>query len=234
MKEIQRMSITDAVVENIKELIESQAYKVGEKLPTEAQLCEELKVSRTSVREAFRVLQALGYVENKMGKGAFVADYKKARSEKEPWYEVQNARFRDFMETRMAIETLSVRLAVERASEKQVRELKEIHESFVQANESRDMVKMIMLDELFHTKIIACAGNPLLININKQLLEKFRAYRGDSFTDKTVYKNAVEPHERILFCFETKNSSLAVEEMRKHLEITERDMGLIHSRKTVE
>ena len=36
MKEIQRMSITDAVVENIKELIESQAYKVGAKLPTEA------------------------------------------------------------------------------------------------------------------------------------------------------------------------------------------------------
>ena len=78
---------------------------------------------------------------------------------------------------------------------------------------------------------MACTGNPLLININKQLLEKFRIYRGDSFTDKTVYKNAVEPHERILFCFETKNAALAVEEMRKHLEITERDMGLIHSRK---
>ena len=59
MKEIQRISITDAVVENMKELIESGEYEAGQKLPTEAKLCEMLKVSRTSVREAFRVLQAL-------------------------------------------------------------------------------------------------------------------------------------------------------------------------------
>ena len=73
MKEIQRISITDAVVDNIKEMIEAEEYKVGEKLPAEAKLCEMFKVSRTSVREALRVLQALGYVENKPGKGAFVA-----------------------------------------------------------------------------------------------------------------------------------------------------------------
>ena len=52
----------------------------------------------------------------------------------------------------MAIETLSVRLAVERATDKQIRELREIHYSFVEATEKRDMLKMIMLDELFHTK----------------------------------------------------------------------------------
>lgn len=230
MKEIQRVSITDAVVENIKGLIESNVYAIGEKLPTEANFCEQLKVSRTSVREAFRVLQALGYVENKMGKGAFVADYRKAKSERDPWYDAENARFYDFMEVRMAIETLSVRLAVERVTYKQLQELKQIHESFVEANENRDFVKMIMLDELFHTKIISCTDNPLLININKQLLEKFRIYRGDSFMDKTVYKNAVEPHSRILFCFETKNASLAVEEMRRHLEITGKDMEVIHSK----
>ncbi len=231
MKEIQRMSITDAVVENIKELIESGTYEVGAKLPTEAKFCEELKVSRTSVREAFRVLQALGYVENRLGKGAFVADFHKTRTERGPWYDVKDVQFYDFMEVRMAIETLSVRLAVDRAQEQEIQELREIHASFVEANEKRDMVKMIMLDELFHTKIITYTKNPLLININKQLLERFRVYRGDSFTDKTVYKNAVEPHKRILFCFETKNASLAVEEMRKHLEITENDMRLIHSAK---
>ena len=228
MKEIQRVSITHAVVESIKEQIESNVYKVGEKLPTEASLCEQLKVSRTSVREAIRILQALGYVENKMGRGAFVADYSKAREEKDAWYDAKNAQFYDFMEVRMAIETLSVRLAVERATEKQIEELREIHKSFVEANENRDMAKMIMLDELYHTKIIAITDNPLLININKQLLKRFRAYRGDSFTDKNVYRNAVEPHERILRCFETGNEELAVEEMKKHLEITEKDMREIH------
>jgi len=229
MKEIQRMSITDAVVENIKEMIESEEYEIGEKLPTEASFCEQMKVSRTSIREALRVLQALGYVENRAGKGAFVADYKKAQSKKEAWYEVEGAHFSDYMEIRMAIETLSVRLAVERASKKQIEGLREVHESFVHANENRDLVKMIMLDELFHTKIIECTKNPLLIKFNKQVLEQFRIYRGDSFINKSVYKNAVEPHARILLCFETKNAVQAVEEMKKHLEITENDMMKIHS-----
>lgn len=229
MKAIQRMSITDSVVADIKEMIMSGEYKIGEKLPTEMKLCDQMGVSRTCVREAIRVLQAIGYVEIRPGKGAFVANYQKSTDNSSLWYDVEGVKFYDFMEVRMAIETLSVRLAVERATDKQIRELREIHTSFVEATEKRNMLKMIMLDELFHTKIITFTNNQLLININKQLLERFRIYRGDSFTNKMVYKNAVEPHERILLCFEMRNPSSAVEEMRKHLNITTQDMELIHN-----
>lgn len=229
MKAIQRMSITDSVVADIKEMIMSGEYKIGEKLPTEMKLCDQMGVSRTCVREAIRVLQAIGYVEIRPGKGAFVANYQKSTDNSSLWYDVEGVKFYDFMEVRMAIETLSVRLAVERATDKQIRELREIHTFFVEATEKRDMLKMIMLDELFHTKIITFTNNQLLININKQLLERFRIYRGDSFTNKMVYKNAVEPHERILLCFEMRNPSSAVEEMRKHLNITTQDMELIHN-----
>jgi len=90
---------------------------------------------------------------------------------------------------------------------------------------------MIMLDELFHTKITSYTNNQLLININKQLLNCFRIYRGDSFTNQEVYTNAIEPHTRILFCFQTRNASQAVQEMRKHLDITSRDMELIQKEK---
>lgn len=230
MKEIQRMSITDSVVANIKDLILSGEYKVNDKLPTEMSLCQELKVSRTCVREALRVLQALGFVEIRPGKGAFVADYeKKMEKSNGVFSNLDNARFHDFMEVRMAIETLSVRLAVERCTSKQLQSLKEIHQAFLEANASHDMIKLIMLDELFHKEIVACTSNPLLIDINKQVLDAFRIYRGDSFSNDTVYQNAVEPHSRILLCFETHNSSLAVEEMKKHLEITSKDMEMIHS-----
>ena len=175
MKEIQRISITDAVVDNIKEMIEAEEYKVGEKLPAEAKLCEMLKVSRTSVREALRVLQALGYVENKPGKGAFVAANHKEDSSL--WYDVENPQFTDFMDIRMAMETCAVRIAVKKASEKDIKNLEEIHQSFVEANENKDMVRMIMLDELFHTTIVGITKNQLLININRPLLEAFRVYR---------------------------------------------------------
>ena len=163
MKAIQRMSITDSVVADIKEMIMSGEYKIGEKLPTEMKLCDQMSVSRTCVREAIRVLQAIGYVEIRPGKGAFVANYQKSTDNSSLWYDVEGVKFYDFMEVRMAIETLSVRLAVERATDKQIRELREIHTSFVEATEKRDMLKMIMLDELFHTKIITFTNNQLLL-----------------------------------------------------------------------
>ncbi|MCI2056927.1 MAG: FadR family transcriptional regulator [Oscillibacter sp.] len=229
MKEIHRISITDATVDSIRDLIESGQYQIGEKLPTEASFCESLKVSRTSVREAIRVLQALGYVDLQPGKGAFVASHTPA-THTDNWYDVADAQFYDFMEVRMAIETLSVRLSVERASAKQVQELEQIHQSFLKAIEEKDLVQMIMLDELFHTKITSYTNNQLLVNINKQLLNCFRIYRGDSFTNQNVYANAVEPHARILFCYQTRNAAQAVKEMRNHLDITSRDMEKIHKR----
>ncbi|MCI8505685.1 MAG: FadR family transcriptional regulator [Lachnospiraceae bacterium] len=231
MREIQRISITDAVVENVKELIESGEYEPGQKLPTEAKLCEMLGVSRTSVREAFRVLQALGYVAIKAGKGAFVAEKKPSQGEKTLWYEADNAKFSDFMEVRYALEPLGVRLAVERASEKQIAELSEIHDSFVKANVGHDMAKLIMLDELFHTKIMSYTRNPLLVNINKQLLENFRVYRGESFMNSEIYGNAVIPHGRILQCFENHDPKQAVLEMQRHLDITNEDMLQLHKMK---
>lgn len=225
MKEIQRVSITDAVVSNLRDMIESEEYSIGEKMPTEAELCSTMKVSRTSVREALRALQAMGYVEIRPGRGAFVADF---RSKNSNWYDVEDAKFYDFMEVRQAIETLSVRLSVERVTDERLRELEQIHLEFKQANRNKSAGRLVTLDELFHTRIIEYTDNQLLININQQLLESFRRYRNDSFVNNLVYQNAEEPHERILNCFRTRDPAQAVIEMRRHLEITAKDMEIIH------
>lgn len=233
MKEIQKISVTDAVVESIREMIEEEKYAPGEKLPTESSFCESLKVSRTSVREALRVLQTLGIVEIRPGKGAFVASTRSRLSEKN-WYNVDSAKFYDFMEVRLAIESLSVRLSVQRATDEQIMELEEVHQAFVETTAHKDMARMIMLDELFHSKIVEFTNNQLLININSQLLDSFRVYRGCSFTNKEVYQNAVEPHARILQCFHDRDVSGAVAELVRHLEITTRDMELIHKNASAE
>jgi len=67
------------LAEKIARAIEDGVYQVGEFLPTEVQLCDEYKVSRTTVREAVRVLQELGVVSRKQGSGT-VVEARKARS----------------------------------------------------------------------------------------------------------------------------------------------------------
>ncbi|MCD2493479.1 FadR family transcriptional regulator [Lacrimispora sp. NSJ-141] len=232
MKEIQKISITDMAAESIKELITSGKYIPGQKLPTEASFCQMLGVSRTSIREALRVLQALGFVTIKPGKGTFVSKQELPLASGSNWYDTEDAKFSDFMEVRFAIEPLAVRLSVKRVTPKEVADLAEIHQSFLNANKTHDMAKLIMLDELFHTKIMSYTKNPLLININKQLLNCFRVYRGESFTSDQVYNNAVQPHGRILQCFYRKDPENAVLEMQRHLEITDSDMKRIHKKHT--
>lgn len=228
MKVIKRISITDAVVERIKDMICTGECIVGEKLPTESNLCEMFQVSRTSVREAIRVLQASGYVDIRPGKGAFVADY--TGSKKRSWSDSEEAKFSDFMEVRMAIETLSVKLSVERASEAQITELKEIQKKFAAAYESQDAVRMTILDERFHTKIVEFSGNQLLVNINLELLDSFRPYRNVSFSNEEQFRaNAVFAHESILSCFIQRNPEMATLAMKQHLDITTEDFNKICS-----
>lgn len=147
---------------------------------------------------------------------------------------MKDAQFYDFIEVRMAIETVAVCLAVERATTKQADEPEQIHQSFLKAIQEKDLIQMIMLDELFHTKIIIYSKSQLLINISKQLLNAFRAYRGNSFTEEQVYSNAVKLHSRILLCLQIRNFQQAVIEMRKHPKIASQDMELIHTRKKAE
>lgn len=59
----------------IRQLIESEALGPGDRVPTEAQVAERFGVGRTTIREAFRLLEQEGVVVSKQGTGRFVRDY---------------------------------------------------------------------------------------------------------------------------------------------------------------
>ena len=65
MKSIERMPVVEQVTARLKEYIQSDERQVGEKLPTERELCDDLNVGRSTLREAVRILQASGFVENR-------------------------------------------------------------------------------------------------------------------------------------------------------------------------
>lgn len=231
MKEIQRVSVTDSVIQSIKAMIASGEYAPNSKLPTENEMCQSMKVSRTCVREAIRVLQALGMVDIIPGKGAFVSA--NPNPDSEPWYNVPDTQFYDFIEVRIAIEPISTRLAIERATKRQINKLAKIHQSFITANKERNLAQTIMFDELFHTEIVNMTNNKLLININKQLVVANRKYRCESFTSNETYNNAVIPHSRILESFYEHNPERGANEMLYHLQITRNDMEHLMSVKPV-
>ncbi|NUP63400.1 MAG: FadR family transcriptional regulator, partial [Nonomuraea sp.] len=67
-----RISAMEAVLAHLRSAIENGEYAVGDKLPSEAELCRTLEVSRPVLREALRALQTMGLTVSKTGKGTFV------------------------------------------------------------------------------------------------------------------------------------------------------------------
>lgn len=224
MEQIKRISLTDTVVDTIKEQIIMGTFKAGEKFAPEAVLCKELDVSRPTLREAFKVLEAMGYVELKSGKGSFVADWKKKIENSKPLFVANRATFQEYIQVRQGIEPVAMRLAVEKLTDEQYEELEAIHSAFVKAVNKKDAAQLLLLDEAFHEEIMKLSGNKLLINISKGLVNLFRQFRAYTFSDSGVYSNALPYHTEILRQMKERNVEGSVNTLIRHLQTIESDM----------
>src|SRR5659263_89975 len=72
IKPIDGESVVQKVINRITYAINEGHFKVGDKIPSEFELMEELHVSRNSLREAMKILSALGIVEIKRGDGTYI------------------------------------------------------------------------------------------------------------------------------------------------------------------
>lgn len=219
MKAVERVPVVQQVVDNIREYIFTGTIAVGEKLPTEKDLCGELGVGRSTVREALRILQANGLVEIQPGRGAFVA----RNTEPDPgdvieWFVKNEVELKDCIEVRTAIEPLAIRLAILRCTDDDIAELEETHEKFKQAVQDNDAAAIARYDEQFHNQIVEGSKNKLLISINHKVSECVHNFRGKTFQLPQNARNAVEPHSDILHALRQRNVEAGELYMRRHIQ----------------
>ena len=74
LKPIKRSRLYESAVDQIRSLILADNYNPGDRLPSERELAEQLSVGRPSVREALRILGAMGLIEIRVGNGTYVRD----------------------------------------------------------------------------------------------------------------------------------------------------------------
>ncbi|MBV8814284.1 MAG: GntR family transcriptional regulator [Verrucomicrobia bacterium] len=162
----------------------------GELLPgarlTEAVLCGRLKVSRTPLREALKVLSHEGLVEILPNRGARVV-------------RLLLEDVRHLFEVIGALESLAGRLACERITDAEICEIRAIHYQMQASFIRRDLPEYFRLNQSIHRRIVAAAGNPVLTatheNLNARLL---RARYLASQTDQERWAAAMHEHELII------------------------------------
>jgi len=220
MKSVERVSQTDVVIEQLKEYFLSDAIKAGDKLPTDKQLCETLRVGRSTVREAIRVLQVMGFVKIIPGRGAFL-ERKSLDAATTPiikWISEHRLEIRDIVEIRLSLETLAARLAIERATAEDLKRIDQFRLEYEKALDNKDYGDLGRLDQDFHQAIVTATHNDLLITLNNIVMIAFSEYRAHSFQIKTHAANAIIPHREIMSAIKSKDIEVAQLQVRRHLQ----------------
>jgi len=220
--------MTDQAVQQIKSEILSGKYAIGDRLQTEKDLCEQMGIGRSTVREALRMLKALGFIEIKQGKGAFIIKVSEDSDEKiRDWFSKKKFELIDFIQVRMSLEPLAVRLVIERSDDEQIENMAKILEMFESATDSGNALDLALIDEAFHTAIAEASGNDLLMMLNQTIAESFREYRVRSFAVKKNIKNALEPHRSIMTAIRSRNPEAAAQAMLDHLKLSMIDINRV-------
>ena len=230
MKAIESRSRTEQVVDSIKDSIIKGEFKLGAKLPSEDSLCNSIGVSRSTIREAFRVLQTMGYVELKPGRGAFVSDTNpRDITSIYRWFKESAPTLEEFTEVRCVLETLAIKMAIERADDSEIEELKNINTAFHKAIKIGNTLKVSFLDESFHEHIFLMTKNSLLVNLNKLIATEFRKYRLMSFSIGKNRQSALLCHNNIMDSISKRDKAGGIKQMKNHMKQVIIDMENIVS-----
>ncbi|MEU4892264.1 FadR/GntR family transcriptional regulator [Streptomyces sp. NPDC044780] len=116
-----RQSLVDTVVEQLRAQLAEGEWKVGDRVPTEHTLAEQLQVGRNTVREAVRVLVHAGMLQSRQGEGTFVVS---TTDPAEVMRDVRRAGIRDVLELRIALEAEGARLAALRHTPADLRRMR--------------------------------------------------------------------------------------------------------------
>lgn len=193
-------SLVQTIVEAIEDRIISGELAPGVKL-TEQSMCELLDVSRSPLREAFRILENQGFLVNKARRGVFVQ--KLSRKEATDIYEV-----------RANLESLATFLAVRADDGRLAGILREIHEEMKKAVTANDHKRYMVCNSKFHETLISACGNALLIEMLQRFDKQTSRYRARILSNEGKTDESVRKHEALICSIEAGDAA-AAERIRK-------------------
>lgn len=164
---VKKVRISETVVDQIILLIDEGRLKIGDQLPGERELVNQLQVGRASVREALRILEAQGVIEVRPGKGTFIVGEATPEGDEgiAQWFRQHVTEEYDFLEVREALDRKAAVLASTRASATDLAAMKGYLDASQRCIDAGDLDGLVSLDKQFHLSIAAATGNNMLFHL---------------------------------------------------------------------
>jgi GntR family transcriptional repressor for pyruvate dehydrogenase complex len=212
--------LSDKAVGQIKALIEEGRLKPGDKLPAERELIKLLSVSRTSLREALRVLEVLGLIDVRTGIGAFVKQTGAGAlpAEWNALLKKTQQEMIDLLEVREALEARAVELAAQKASAEELEICALTLAKMKQSANTNDVAAAIQSDIEFHQLISKMSQNNFLIELSDSISHVLLDARHAFFRRPNRIFVSWQQHCRVVEALEKRDSQAAAEAMLLHLQ----------------
>ncbi|GAA3894046.1 FadR/GntR family transcriptional regulator [Streptomyces lannensis] len=222
-KAVSSSRVSQLIVDQIRMLLKEERLQPGDRLPSERELCTQFGVSRVTVREALRSLEASGLVEIRLGArgGAFVTAPSSRRVGEglADLLSLSPLTATEVTEARLVFELGIVPLIVERAAEEDLDALRALCDEHAEAVKQGTYDMEMSAD--FHTRVAACTHNgaiemlvqsfhgPLLMSLREaQSIEPQMGHRGS------------KEHRKFVEAIAARDAEAATEIMRTHLQRT--------------
>lgn len=219
-------SSVDYVVNSIKDLLLTKKVLPGDRLPPEMELSRMLSVSRGSVREAMKILSALGIVEVKRGDGTYVSN-RGGEVLFDPLLFsliVSQPSFDELKELRLILEMNVIRLVICNACAEDIRVLRACYAKMddLKNKKEKEYEELLALDLEFHSILGHACKNRPLETIYKFVMQYFEPYIAQSLHKHTNFSiESVETHKKILAAVEKYDYKAAEQAVADSMEVWE-------------
>ena len=217
-KPIGRTTLAASAFEQLISYVVHGEWKAGDRIPPERELCQQLGIARTSLREALKAMELIGMLDSRVGDGTFVCPRSEFLSRPLLWAftGTDEAELRDIMEARVLLETDLAGLAAERGSEE---EIAAIGNAVVSMRGSlASGASMMESDMAFHLAVAAAAHNAVLKNAVQLMRNLMRQWIYLKLMIPHVPQHVLQQHEAIYDAIGRRDCEAARLTMRKHLD----------------
>ena len=223
---IKKSTAADAIFKVIHDSITGGDLKPGDRLPAQDKLAVQFNVSRNTVREAIFKLTAIGLVEARQGVGTVVkaGDPTRYVSSLTDHLRLDDITARQFLETRVLIETAAVGLAVRRRGEDQLASLTDLVQRQKEAFDQGRLDDFNRLDARFHLELVRASGNRVLGKVLQAAWDMLVQLISQVAEEPLAVDRAINFHIALLKALEYQDAAAARSVLRDHLKDVGRSM----------
>ncbi|SHM29991.1 GntR family transcriptional regulator, transcriptional repressor for pyruvate dehydrogenase complex [Caldanaerovirga acetigignens] len=214
---VKNVRLYETIIQQVMGMIDKGELKPGDKFPSERQLIEQLGVSRSILREAFRVLESRGIVESRPGGGRYLRKISGSSFMNFTSMDLERDALLDVIEAREIIEIRVVSLATKRATKEDIEKLMALDREFHGAGTSLEEYREKDKDMAFHLALAEASHNFVLKEVVAYLLTVSKDLREKTMLDFDDWLELCRQHSDIVKAISERKEDEAVEKIKVHL-----------------